>query len=296
VTQPQAMDQWARWLLERRHGGDPESLRRTMEYLGPVRDRVLANAEVRDGDVLLDVGCGDGLIGFAAIDRVGATGRVIFSDISDDLLAHVERLARDAAVMARCGFVRADAADLVAIEDASVDVVTTRSVLIYVKDKSAAFRAFHRVLRRGGRFSLFEPINEFPRGKDHWFPGWDIEPVRPAVEKLKALYERIQPASDPMVDFDEHDLFVHAQRAGFEDLHLELQAKLERPWVPGPKWETYIRSSGNPKVPTMEEAMDQVLTAAERAEFTQHLRPMVEAGGGPPRPSAVAYLWGRKSS
>src|SRR6266508_866732 len=120
------LDRWARWLLERRHGGDPEALRRTLEYLWPVRDRVLANATVREGDVLLDVGCGDGLIGFGALERVGARGRVIFSDVSDDLLAHVERIARDTAVIDRCRFVHADAADLALIGDASVDVVTTR--------------------------------------------------------------------------------------------------------------------------------------------------------------------------
>jgi SAM-dependent methyltransferase len=43
--------------------------------------------------------------------------------------------------------------------------VTTRSVLIYVQHKDAAFREFHRVLRPGGRVSIFEPINNyFPVG------------------------------------------------------------------------------------------------------------------------------------
>jgi arsenite methyltransferase len=240
------------------------------------------------------VGCGDGLIGFGALERVGTSGRVIFSDVSEDLLGHVERVARDAGVIDRCRFMMADAADLAPIADASVNVVTTRSVLIYVKDKARAFRAFHRVLREGGRFPLFEPINEFPRGKERWFASWDIDAVRPAAEKLIALYQRIQPDDDPMVDFDEHDLFAHAQRAGFDDVHLELQAKLERPFTPSPKWETYIRSSFNPKVPTLEEAMNEVLSADERERFTQQLQPQVEAGGGRPLPIALAYLWGRR--
>ena len=290
MTGERPLDQWAQWLLERRHGGDAESLRRQLEFLGPVRDRVLANADVRQDDVLLDVGCGDGLIGFGALERVGARGRVIFSDISDDLLAHVERAAGEAGVLERCRFVRADAADLAIIEDASVDVVTTRSVLVYVKDKAAAFRSFHRVLREGGRLSLFEPINQFPRGKDPWFAGWDIGPVHDEAAKLKALYQTIQPADDPMIDFDEHDLFVAAQQAGFDDVHLQLEAKLERPRSPGPSWDTFIRSSWNPKVPTMDEAMHDVLTAEQRRRFTEHLRPQVEAGGGRPLPSAVAVV------
>jgi ubiquinone/menaquinone biosynthesis C-methylase UbiE len=42
-----------------------------------------------------------------------------------------------------------------------VDAVTTRSVLIYVKDKRRASEEFHRVLKPGGRLSIFEPINSF---------------------------------------------------------------------------------------------------------------------------------------
>ena len=38
---------------------------------------------------MLDVECGDGLIAFGALDRVGEEGVVIFSDISQDLLARL---------------------------------------------------------------------------------------------------------------------------------------------------------------------------------------------------------------
>jgi len=62
-------------------------------------------------------------------------------------------------VLGRCEFVHASAEDLSVLEDASVDVVTTRSVLIYVPDKRRTFEEFHRVLKPGGRLSIFEPIN-----------------------------------------------------------------------------------------------------------------------------------------
>jgi SAM-dependent methyltransferase len=54
-----------------------------------------------------------------------------------------------------------------------VDVVTTRSVLSYVKDKETALREFYRVLRPGGRIGVFEPINVLMHDPDRLF-GYDI--------------------------------------------------------------------------------------------------------------------------
>ena len=82
-------DQWARWLAERRYGGDLERAARGLEQLRAWRDRVLDNARLAEGETLLDVGCGEGLIGFGALERGAET--VFFSDVSQDL---VELLSR----------------------------------------------------------------------------------------------------------------------------------------------------------------------------------------------------------
>jgi arsenite methyltransferase len=47
---------------------------------------------------VLDVGAGDGLIAFGAAERVGLNGTVIFSDVSEDLLAH-SRIWRTSSAM-----------------------------------------------------------------------------------------------------------------------------------------------------------------------------------------------------
>ena len=101
LNQMKPRDEWAEWLLHRRHGGDPEALRRTLAWLYPIRDRVLANAHLGVGDIVLDVGCGDGLIAFGALDKVGPSGRVVFSDISQDLLDHSRALAEQIGVAGR---------------------------------------------------------------------------------------------------------------------------------------------------------------------------------------------------
>jgi SAM-dependent methyltransferase len=161
VTTKGERDAWAAWLAERRHGGDPELLRRQLEFLAPIRDQVVANAALGAGYRVLDVGSGDGLIAFAAADAVGPTGQVIFSDVSSDLLDRCRELARQRGLLDHCHFVQAPARDLSPIPDQAVDAVTLRSVLIYETDKAAAFAEFHRVLRPGGRLSLFEPISRF---------------------------------------------------------------------------------------------------------------------------------------
>src|ERR1700728_704085 len=172
-----APDRWHRWLTDVRFGGDPAVREQVLaDLLYPVRDTVLDKAKLQPGDTLLDVGAGDGLIAFGALERLGPSGRVIFSDISQDLLDHCRAAATAEGLLDRSRFLLASADSLAGVADASVDVVTTRSVLIYVKDKAAALREFYRVLRPGGRASLFEPVNRLHVAPGR-FDGYDIRPV-----------------------------------------------------------------------------------------------------------------------
>jgi arsenite methyltransferase len=279
-------DCWADWIRTRRTGGDPEQEARMLEELAVVRDRVLDNARLSGGEVLLDAGCGNGLIGFGALDR--SAGEVVFADVSTPLLDDCRELAAKAGVLDRCRFLEARAEDLGELADASVDVVTTRSVLIYVKDKGRAFAEFHRVLRPGGRLSIFEPINRF--GMDERAGTWGYTLDREAaalMAKVTAPEVIQQGPDDPMVDFDERDLLALVEAAGFFPVKLDYVAEV-RPFEPR-RWETALRSSGNPKIPTLAEAMDKALTTEERERLVAQLRPAVEEGRGVWR-MGVAYL------
>lgn len=286
------LDRWAQWLLERRHGGDEEHLQQMLPALEEFRERVIANAEIGEGDVVLDVGAGDGLIAFAALERVGPSGRVIFSDVSEDLLDECKRLAAELGALERSEFVLASA-DALPLGPESVDVVTTRSVLIYLMDKAPAFREFHRVLRAGGRLSIFEPINIFCYElRDRLYYGLDVSPVQHLADKIDARRPPLD--QHPLLNFDERDLFRFAQEAGFEEIRLEYRAEQKlKEWTIG--WDTFRRSSGNPLEPTPEEEMIEALEPEERAEFEAYVRAAIEAKPSVPEWRAGAYLRAVKS-
>lgn len=167
---PTEPDKWSRWLAETRFGGNQKAAELQMRGLISLRNRLLRRAGLAEGQVVLDVGTGEGMIGFGALEKIGSTGRVIFSDISDALLEHARAAAEQMGVLDRCSFVKAAAEDLSAIDGDSVDLVTTRSVLIYVDDKRRALREFLRVLKPGGRTALFEPIDDrrMTEDSDFW--------------------------------------------------------------------------------------------------------------------------------
>jgi arsenite methyltransferase len=289
VADPE-LDRWAEWLLHRRDADDPEQQAKTLQHLIPIRDRVLDGARIHPGDILLDVGCGDGLIAFGALDRVGPDGQVIASDVSADLVGIVDSIAEDIGVADRMSFVVAGAEDLEPIETASVDVVTTRSVLIYVDDKAAAFRAFFRVLRRGGRVSIFEPINNYFPDDTSEYWGFDATPVIDLVEKIWTAegWGEDFNEKDPMMNFTEKDLLRSAEDAGFGEVHVELRVDVEpASWVTG--WDTLMGISPNPNALTVGESIAKALTPAEAARFEEHLRPLVDAGQAVQR-MASAYV------
>ncbi|GAA0481646.1 hypothetical protein Ade02nite_57130 [Paractinoplanes deccanensis] len=281
-----ATDKWASWLLTRRDGGSAELHSRHTPGLEAFRDGVLDRACLEPDDVVLDVGCGTGLIAFGALERLGPGGRVIFSDVSQDLLDVCRARAGDDP---RCSFTRAEAHDLAGVGDASVDVVTTRSVLIYSTRKAEALAEFFRVLRPGGRLSIFEPINRFlaEHRPGELFGTPRATGVADLVAKVVGHF-RSASGDGALVDFDERDLLDWAEAAGFGAIELDYRAQLDVPAEPFGDWRALKRTAPNPLAPTYGEAMEAALTRSE----CERLDAAMTALEGTPvrRTMAVAYL------
>ncbi len=94
-----------------------------------------------------------------------------------------------------------------------------------------------------------------------------------------------------MLDFDERDLFAFAERAGFGEVHLDLEARVAP--LDSQPWDSFFRAAPNPLAPTLEEAVLQALTPEAAERFVGHLSPLVVEGQGVRR-TASAYLWAIK--
>jgi arsenite methyltransferase len=221
---------------------------------------VLDAAEITAGETVLDVGAGTGLLALGAVDRVGLQGDVIALDVSVDALEELRANTKASNLSYLVGN-----ADVLPLPDASVDAVVTRSVLIYVEDKAEAAREFHRVLRPGGRISLFEPINSRNLRLSQ---AVDFSPLGELGERLRAWNERFYAnRDDPMLNFDESDLARFFSEAGFADVRLQFDADEDE--VRGDR---YLNQVGAPGRPTLLERWREEFAPEEVERLTAFLR------------------------
>jgi ubiquinone/menaquinone biosynthesis C-methylase UbiE len=262
-----------------------------------IRDRVLDGAKLSAGMTLVDVGAGDGLIAFGAFERVGPSLKAVLADVSVPLLRRAEASAVEYGVRNQCTFVQTSAEQLDGVASESADVLTTRAVLVYVADKAAAARQFHRVLKPGGLISIGEPIYQDDALQLAALTNFLRSRPADAITAQARLLQRCRAAQlpstlaeiqgNPLTNFSERDLIVLFQKAGFPEVHLELHIDIRK--TPATPWDTFIDTAPRPGAPSLRETFAALFSDAERRQFEEGLRPLVESGRHTER-DAIAYL------
>ncbi|UCG37357.1 MAG: arsenite methyltransferase [Candidatus Bathyarchaeota archaeon] len=168
----------------------------------------VALASLKEGEIVLDLGSGGGIDVFLASRKVGACGKAIGVDMTQEMVDRAKATAIQHGyknVEFRLGEI-----EKLPVENESVDAVISNCVINLAPDKEKVFREAYRVLKAGGRIMISDLVTEgeLPAEIKKSFDAW-AGCIAGALEKNQYLdtirtagFDRVTIVSESTYDVD----------------------------------------------------------------------------------------------
>jgi SAM-dependent methyltransferase len=179
-------------------------------HLGLITEALLALAAAREGERVLDIGCGGGTTALILRERVGPGGAVTGIDISEPNLALAN--ARAHAGMADVAFLKADATTYEF--EPAFDLAFSRFGVMFFDDPVAAFANLRKALVKTGRL-VFVCWRTFKEND------WSFEPYEAALDLLPPQEPTDPHAPGPFAFADDGRLGGILERAGYRGIRIK---------------------------------------------------------------------------
>ena len=114
-------------------------------------ETIVASAQIEQGDVVLDVGTGTGIL--VPLIRAYEPGRILACDLSEEMLAHLKK---------KYPYVETIASDIrdIDLSESSIDVVFMNACYPNIADKPGSFHNISRMMTPGGRMVISHPMGK----------------------------------------------------------------------------------------------------------------------------------------